>query len=356
MTDRKHLTADESAVDIERSWKPVDLTDILAGTYTPPKPTVGQRNDGVGLFYPGKLHSVASESEAGKTWLLIVAAFDEIKAGNHCLYVDFEDCAEGIAGRLQMFGLSAQQILDQFHYIRPDETVNTEQNLADLREALKRWRPTLAIVDGVTEAMTMHGLNINDNTDIAAFAATLPRKLARAGCATVCLDHVVKDKDGRGRYAIGGVHKLNGIDGAAYILEARDPFGDGLKGRSTILIAKDRPGQLRKHGQRRPDGLTDFGELIVDCQTETDAEFEIRPSIERTGQFRPTVVMAKISNVFEQHDDKAMSQREVLDIVGGKSTTARHAFSLLRIEGYISEKPHKLIRSYSGGENGAENQ
>ena len=38
---------------------------------------------------------------------------------------------------------------------------------------------------------------------------------------------------------------------------------------------------------------------------------------------------------------------DVLDIVGGKTATARHAFSLLRIEGYLTEKsPHALLRPY----------
>lgn len=37
----------------------------------------------------------------------------------------------------------------------------------------------------------------------------------------------------------------------------------------------------------------------------------------------------------------------MLAVVGGKTATARHGFSLLRIDGYLSEKsPHKLRRSY----------
>ena len=74
-----------------------------------------------------------------------------------------------------------------------------------------------------------------------------------------------------------------------------------------------------------------------------------RPAVKRETEFRPTQVMVKISAVFEKYGDKAMSQREVLDIVGGKSETARHAFSLLRLEGYVSDKsPHKLLKPYHG--------
>lgn len=49
------------------TWEPVDLADVLDGTWKPPEPTVGRRSDGVGLFYPGKKHTISSESEAGKT-------------------------------------------------------------------------------------------------------------------------------------------------------------------------------------------------------------------------------------------------------------------------------------------------
>lgn len=337
--------------DIERSWKPVDLGPILSGNYRPPKPAIGQRSDGIGLFYPSKVHTLASESEAGKTWLVLAAAFNEVKAEKHVLYTDFEDTEEGIVGRLLNFGLAPDVIGHHFHYVRPTQSVNTDVNVADLTETVQAYRPTLAVIDGVTEAMATHGLDPMANKDIADFGAMLPRKLAQAGCATVCLDHVVKNTDARGRYALGGVHKLNGLDGAAYILEGRDPFGVGIKGRSTLLIAKDRPGQLRKHALRRRDGLYEFAEFVLDSHDDTYAEFEINPTIERSGEFRPTIVMAKISATFERYN-KPMSQREALDVVGGDSKTARHAFSLLRIEGYLSEKsPHSLLRPYHRAEN-----
>ncbi|ORB07429.1 DNA primase [Mycobacterium mantenii] len=302
------------------------------------------------MFYPSKVHTLASESEAGKTWAVLAAAFDEMKAGKHVLYCDFEDTEEGIVGRLLTFGLPKDAINERFHYIKPTQSVNNEVNLADLMDVINGHQPTLAVIDGITEAMTMHGLNPNDNSEIARFGEMLPRKIARSGPATVCLDHVVKNGDSRGRYALGGVHKLNGLDGAAYILEQRDPFGVGITGRSAILIAKDRPGQLRKHARRRNDGLFDFAEFTLDSHDDTYAEFEIKPAVARQREFRPTIVMAKISKVYETRG-RAMSQRDALALVGGKAETARMAFGLLRKEGYLSEStPHKLLRPYRGDE------
>lgn len=70
------------------------------------------------LFYPGKMHRVASESEGGKTWLALGAVFDEIKAGNHCLCIDFEDDEDGIVGRLLTLALPPEAIREHFHASR----------------------------------------------------------------------------------------------------------------------------------------------------------------------------------------------------------------------------------------------
>ena len=83
---------------------------------------------------------------------------------------------------------------------------------------LEVYRPTLVILDGITEAMTLHGWKPLDNTDIALFDRKVITPLTSTGAAEVSLDHVTKDRENRGRYAIGGVHKLNIVTGAGYTL------------------------------------------------------------------------------------------------------------------------------------------
>jgi AAA domain len=334
----------------DRSWRRVNLDAVLSGQWKPSEPTVGRRHDGVGLLYPGKVHTVASESEAGKTWLLLAAAFEELSNGNAVLYIDFEDDEGGVVGRLLALQVSPQAIRDRFHYVRPAEGIGALGNVDDLRDIVVGNRPTLAVIDGVTEAMTMHGLDPLSNRDIAAFGRILPRRLAAAGCATVCLDHVSKAPDSRGRYALGGVHKLNGLDGAAFLLESVEPFGIGLTGRSAVVIAKDRPGQLRKHGQRRKDGLYTFAELVVTSHDVSYSEFEIRPSAApREDEFRPTHLMAKISSALNEHGP--MPQRQILATVKGKRQYAVDALALLQRDGYVSnETPHSLLRAYPDSE------
>lgn len=335
------------------SWEPVDLTEVLTGTWTPLNPTVGLRSDGIGLFYPGKMHSVASESGAGKTWLILAVAFQELQSGNTVTFIDFEDDEGGVVGRLLTMGADKDWIRDRFKYLRPNEPLTAGPALESLNRNLA-LRPSLVVIDGVTEAMVMHGLNPLDNRDVAVFIGTLPRLVAASGAATVCLDHVPKDEESRGRYAIGGVHKLNAIDGAAYVLENREPIGINLTGRTAVLVSKDRPGQLLKHAQpRRKDGLHPFAELIITSHDDTYAEFEITAAVPRATGFRPTVLMTRISDALEKHGP--LSQRSLITTVGGKRDYIIEALRLLIDEKYVSVKtPHELLKPFAEDEEGDE--
>jgi len=113
------------------------------------------------------------------------------------------------------------------------------------RTGVSLSRPQGQGEDGVTEAMSLQGLELKDNADVAKFVVLLPRSLARMGGAVVLVDHVAKDRNGRGRFAIGAQHKLAGIDGAAYSIEVIRPFGRGMRGLSRLTVTKDRPGFVR---------------------------------------------------------------------------------------------------------------
>jgi KaiC/GvpD/RAD55 family RecA-like ATPase len=336
-----------------RTWRPVNLDSVLDGTHQVPNPSVGTRDDGRGLFYPGRLHVVAAEAEAGKTWFALAAVAEELTFGRACVYLDFEDDEVGIVGRLMSMGLSSQVIRDRFAYIRPEESVEDGVNRRDLTEAIGDLRPSLAVLDGVTEAMSMHGLELKDNTDVAKFGRALPRWIAGLGPAVVTLDHVVKDREARSSgYAIGGVHKLNGLNGAMFLMENRDPFGIGLTGRSRILVRKDRPGQLRRHGVKAHDGLFWYADLVVESHHEDFAEVTLPvPTDGSPATFRPTVIMAKICDALAPVPD-GLSKNAIEGAVTGKATTVRYGLELLVSEGYIAvekagaAKLHKLTRRF----------
>lgn len=331
------------------TWQPVNLTDgvYFDGTWQPPQPTVGLRSDGVGLFYPRKMHTVASESEGGKTWYALVAVVDEILRRNHVLYIDFEDDCGPIVGRLMALGVSPDYIREFFHYVRPESSLLHGRNRDDLANILTEYGPTLAVIDGVTEAMTLHELNPLDNADAAKFGRLLPRPIAESGAAVVSMDHVTKSADSRGRYAIGAVHKLNVLDGAAYILENRRPFGHGLSGVSTVRIAKDRPGELRRHAAPGgKDMLPWFADLVVDSTTEGHTEAMVVVPADQGATHKPTKMMERVASELAGHPS-GLSQRVICDVVTGKAVTIRTALSYLIADGYVSAAtPHRLLKPY----------
>jgi hypothetical protein len=330
------------------SWRPINLTEVLTGNWQPPQPTVGQRTDLKGLLYPGKTHTGIGETESGKGWFALSIAADEIAAGNDVLYIDFEDDEGSVIGRLLTLGIQRTRIGSGFHYLRPEHPLigRHERELAD---RMHEYQPTLAVLDGITEAMTLHGYNPLDNMDIAKFNTNVVRKLTFTGAAELSLDHVTKARDGRDKYALGGVHKLNIVSGAGYILENRQPFGIGITGKSTIRIAKDRPGQLRVNALPSSNSQHWYGDLVLASRGGDFAEVSIEPPHQRDESFRPVQLMAKITEALGKAA-QPISQRQLLALIPGRDATKRAAFALLVAEGYISGKsPHTLIKPYAEG-------
>ncbi|MEU8528511.1 AAA family ATPase [Streptomyces sp. NPDC048629] len=338
------------------TWRPRNLEDVLDGTYKAPQPTIGRRNDGIGLFYPGRMHSVVGESEGGKTWFALMAVASELAAGNAVVFLDFEDDAPGVVGRLLALGASVQDIRDRFAYIRPEEPLTVGINRLEIGQALNDLRPTFVPVDGVTEGMAMHGMELKDNTDIAKFGRMLLRPIAEMGAAVATLDHVTKDREGRGRYAIGGVHKLNGINGAMYVLENRTPFGIGLTGKTTVRIAKDRPGQLRRHSLPHSSGMHWFADFVLKSHDATFTEASLYPPVENDAPFRPTALMQKVSDALAGAPEP-LSVRGVQDRVGGNKDAVRTALARLVDEGFVvveagarNAQMHRVEKPFTEGD------
>ncbi|MGO8876380.1 MAG: AAA family ATPase [Acidimicrobiales bacterium] len=247
------------------TWTPVDLTDALAGVDVDP-PSLGARSDGFCLLYPGRTHAFQGESESCKSWGAQLVARQEIELGNDVLYIDFEDDAAGVVARLLALGLTPAQVAAHLVYIRPDEPLNGRHGeatpaSADLLDAFEGRRFALAVIDGVTEAMTTEGLELIGNSDVATWMRRLPRRIARTGAAVVVLDHLPKDRMSQGRYAIGGQHKLAGLTGAAYKFTLTKWFSratgiDPVEGRVLITVEKDRPGYVR--GRATDDKVGEF--------------------------------------------------------------------------------------------------
>lgn len=320
--------------DLTSTWAPVDLTPVLAGEHLDPPPTILHRTDGQPLIYDGAVHTIAGESESGKTWLTLIAALQLIADGERVVFLDFEDRADRVIGRLLALGATLPQIRDHFAYIRPDRPLD-DDGRHHLTPAITGAR--LVIIDGVTEAMTMHGYDLNGNADSALFYGLLPRWIADHGPAVVMIDHVVKDQERQGRFAIGAQHKLAGIDGVSYLVKMLQPFARGKRGLARVDIAKDRPGHVREYAH----GKT-IAEFTLDAtRSDTVLTAHLMPPGTETGRadgdtFEPTILMEKISRYVQLNP--GMSKKAIEGSMNGKAATIRLALELLVTRGYIGVK------------------
>lgn len=335
------------------SWSQVDIEAVLDGTWTPAEPLVGKRADGHGLLYPGRIHTIAGESEAGKGWFLVAVTLTELAAGYNVVYVDFEDEVGAVVGRMLAAGAKRQDLRDRFAYIRPEGPVGAPGARADLQEAILSMKPSVVMLDGVTEAMGLHGLDPLKNAEVAQFGRMLPRWIAGQGPAVLASDHVTKSGEGRGRYAIGAVHKLNAVDGAAYLIENRKAFGIGMTGRSTLLLAKDRPGALRQQAKPSAGGLYWYADLVMHSRDATFVEIELAaPSDAPAQPFRPTVLMTKVSAAMGKAG-QPLPKAGIEERVRGKAQDIRQALAALVDEGFVTvdrgergAQMHRLVRPF----------
>lgn len=321
------------------SWWPRDLAGVLDGTLRHEPPAILAMLDGRYLFYPGKLHSLNGESESGKTWLALLACAQEIALGHDVAYIDFEDDEISAVERLRSLGVDKKAIEAHVLYVRPDEPLNDTDRDALISEFVDR-EVTLIVLDGMTEGLVLHGLSMLNNDDIAEYHRKLSRPfLDETRAAVVHIDHVVKDKSSRGRYAIGAAHKLAAVD-VAYTLESITEFARGRSGSSKLLVMKDRPGHVKGLANGKVVGYVSVEALAHDDVTNLDPVIVTITVTDPDAQ-RPVVAASDTSVVkqrlseFLRRVGKA-SQRQIMQEVTGASTTLKAALDEMTDDGEIT--------------------
>lgn len=324
------------------SWTFQDLGDVLDGKAKRTEAIMFLRSDGVPLIYPGKTNAFVGEAESMKSWAALAACAERLNLGEGVLYIDFEDDKITFVERLLALGVAKDAIREKAAYIRPSAPLGDEHTKRDLYQVREAYgTPVLVILDGVTECMMLHD--------------RYPKWMSSTGAALVFIDHVTKGGEGRGRYAIGSVHKLNGIDGASYTFEGKRPFGRGMEGVSAVYVNKDRPGFVRPHAHKKT--IAEMHAVSLDDGT---VIITMDPPV--TGEdWRPTVLMERISKVLEDTQD-ALGVRAIREAVSGQTQHKGSALKFLIEDGYVAvedgprnAKLHRSVKPYresSGTEDG----
>lgn len=329
--------SDNASPESHSSWAPVDLASLLHGDLTPLEPVALARADGIKLLYPGRVHTFLGEPESCKSWAAQIACAEAILDDSTALYIDFEAEARDVVGHLRLLGLSDALILEHLIYIRPDEPWSTTAR-DEIEKALTDRTPTIAVLDGMNNSMVANGLEPNSTKDVATWWQMIGRPIQlRVAGPTVIIDHVAKNRDGRGDWAIGAGHKKALVDGASLGFEIVQKFGRGRTGIIKIRVLKDRPGFLRGHqgngdelGRLR---LISSGDGPISYTLDEPEGGEREPGSEPRA-FRPTALMERVSRHLETFGER--SGRQVTDSIQGKAQYVRKALEILTEEGFLA--------------------
>lgn len=301
------------------SWEALNLAHVEERSSV--EPTLG----GVGLIYPGRRHILSGPQETAKTIAAYTIALAEVRAGGTALLIDLEMGQWDARERLRDLGATDDE-LDRLYYIEPDAPA-TEEIILGLVELT----PTLVIIDAAAGAYGLQGLDDNKRADVERFVAIFIRPFWLAGIATLLVDHVVKNVEARGKYAIGSERKIGSAD-VHLGFEVVAPLSRGGSGLYKITTHKDRGGWLP-----RPKAAE--LELRSDPVTHSISHtFRAPRESESDGVFRPTILMERVSLYLEQQTEP-VSRNAIEEAVEGKRDTLRMAINRLLADGFAAEEP-----------------
>lgn len=346
------MESHEASKNASSSWRFEDLTQLASGVELPPTPTVFQREDGQGLFYRGAVNDLHGEPGCGKSMLAQIATAQELKQGHDVIYIDYEDSARNVVKRLLLLGVTSEAIVTHLHYVRPSAKPSSPTSLDGWRETLAyAGTATLAIIDGVTSCLAYAGLDSNSGDDIAAWYNTMPRLISACGPAVVLIDHVVKSKDNRGRYAGGSMQKLALIDGISYSVDMTKPVGKGVRGTIVIKSGKDRISEIEEHcavswssngSHLREAARIGINSTDPKLMRVTIARPNMMPSdTESAKRFRATGLMEKISTIIQDSGEISFNQlmHELKDDgSGARRGTVKESVTTLCEEEYLLKR------------------
>jgi hypothetical protein len=189
--------------------------------------------------------------------------------------------------------------------------------------------PALVVIDAAAGAYDIQGLDDNKRQDVEKFTTMYVRDFWRAEIATIVLDHVVKNTENRGNYAIGSERKVGGAD-VHLGFEVVTPVRRGGTGLYKIVTHKDRGGYLQR------GRLADL-HLHSDPQTHR-ITWEFRPAEHAAADepFRPTHLMEQVSSYLAKQTE-AVSFSTVKSDVKGEDKYITVALERLIQEAYANE-------------------
>jgi hypothetical protein len=161
-----------------------------------------------------------------------------------------------VVTRLLLLGARPEILgdLSRFRYVEPEDGDQLLLTIGDLR----RWQPTVAVIDSIGEVLPILGMSSNSPDDYTSANRRVMTPLATAGAAVVCIDHLPKDDSAREKGQTGTLAKRRTVNGITLRVTVAEPFAPGKGGAASMTVTKDRPGGVRAHcplvGKSQPAG------------------------------------------------------------------------------------------------------
>lgn len=302
------------------TWEPINLASTEYER-EPEPPAYG------GLLYRGARHLLIGPPESLKTivaWTLALEACRTDKELGLLAHLDFEMGPRATRRLLVDLGATLAEIRDVF-YVQPDRAPRPDDIERLICEGV-----ALVIIDAAAGAYDVSGLDDNARKDAERFARLWVQPLHARGLTTVLLDHVPKNVDNRGRFAIGSERKTGAAD-VVLSLDAVKPLTRGADGLVRVTVLKDRSGFLR-----RP--VAAELELHSDPDTHRiDWTWKAPTGKTTDGDgWRPTNLMEKVSRWLESHPDGA-NRTTIYASVQGKRDYLIVSVDFLLADGHAAE-------------------
>jgi len=312
-----NVSALEPAPPDPNAWVRVDLNDPRYAIRPEPP-------DLHPLIYSGMRHVISGPPEATKTLLAYSILLHLIKAGHAVAIVDFEMGSNAARILLDELGATPFEIDRIWFY----SDVSGPPSQSVLEELLKH-EVRLVLIDASAGAYDASGLDDNARKDVEMWAKRWIRPLWQAEVATLVIDHVTKNVEGRGKFSIGSERKIGSAD-VHLGCEPVNPLKRGGKAMVKVRVHKDRRGFLeRPHAtlvELQSDPVTHQITISLKEPDHPDAQ----------GVFLPTALMEKVSRYLEAQTEP-LSRTHVETNVMGKAEFVRKALDALVAQDCVEE-------------------
>ncbi|MEX1163837.1 MAG: hypothetical protein WEB03_09670 [Nitriliruptor sp.] len=248
--------------------------------------------------------------------------------GRPVLFLDYEASVEVAITRLRQLG-AEQHDGARVAYWRLDHAINGDR-ARQLGAWVDQHRPCLVVLDGVTRATALYGIDADtDNAGYTRWAGEIQLACRVEGAATdpalLLIDHI-SEKTGSGLNARGVTAKRDAVTGSAFVLR-----GGPVSPTRPVRLALIR-GKCRHGGER------DTPAAAVTVEPGQDGRLTVR--FDAPDASTRTVLDARQHQLHERlcgllEADGPASQRALCHAVGGDDKATIQAIQQLVADGYI---------------------